>query len=54
MPQEVEFTNFPASRVYLGFLKAWLESRFQEDAIHQLRVKNATWVAFFTLSRVFQ
>ncbi len=51
---EVEFTNFPPSRVYLDFLKAWLESRFQEVAIHQFRAKNATWVTLFTLSRVFQ
>jgi hypothetical protein len=51
---EVEFTNFLGSRVYLGFLKAWLESRFQEVAIHQFRAKNTTRVAFFTLSRVFQ
>jgi hypothetical protein len=51
---EVEFTIFPPSRVYLGFLKSRLESRFQEVAIHQFRAKNATRVAFFTLSRVFQ
>ncbi len=51
---EVEFTNFLGSRVYLGFLKAWLKSCFQEVAIHQFRAKNATRVAFFTLSHVFQ
>jgi hypothetical protein len=39
---EVEFTNFPPSRVYLGFLKSRLESRFQEVEIHQFRAKNAT------------
>ncbi len=31
---EVEFTNFQGSRVYLSFLKVWLEPRFQEVAIH--------------------
>ncbi len=51
---EVEFTIFPPSRVYLGFLKLRLESRFQEVAIHQFRAKNATWVAFFAQSRDFQ
>jgi alpha-D-ribose 1-methylphosphonate 5-triphosphate synthase subunit PhnG len=54
METEVEFTNFLGSRVYLGFLKARLKSRFQEVAIHQFRAKNATRVAFFTLSRVFR
>jgi hypothetical protein len=39
---EVEFTNFLGSRVYLGFLKSRLESRFQEVVIHQFRAKNAT------------
>ncbi len=50
---EVEFTNFLGSRVYLGFLKSWLESRFQEVAIHQFGVKNATWVAFLTWTMFF-
>jgi hypothetical protein len=31
---EVEFTIFPPSRVYLGFLKLRLELRFQAVAIH--------------------
>jgi hypothetical protein len=39
---EVELTIFPPSRLYLGFLKLQLESRFQEVAIHQFRAKNAT------------
>ncbi len=39
---EVEFTIFPPSRVYLGFLKLRLESRFQEVVIHQFRAKNVT------------
>jgi hypothetical protein len=50
---EVEFTNFLGSRVYLGFLKSRLKSRFQEVVIHQFRAKNATWVVILAWVTLF-
>ncbi len=50
---EAEFTNILRSCVYLGYLKSWPESRFQEVVIHQFRAKNATWVAFLPWVVIF-